>query len=157
MSITNGRQVWCICWSQYHGELMQGILLIAVLMNTATNNDQHYKYHSLSCTLILKTLLSPTHECGIKCRYYLMPPESQDCLLMLLPWIMPQPYSKVPCLIPKITPCWSDSIHSPCCYTFASPLWQCTVTAPLCQLSAKLPRICPFYSAYSCLLGLSNW
>lgn len=28
------------------------------------------------------------------------------------------PYSKVPCLIPKITPGWSDSINSPCCYTF---------------------------------------
>lgn len=30
-------------------------------------------------------------------------------------------YSKVPCLIPKITPCWSDSINSPCCYIFCQP------------------------------------
>lgn len=93
----------------FAGELMQGTLLIAVLMNTATNNDQYCKYDSLSCTLILKTLLSPTHECGIKCHYFLMPPESQD-----LPFdattvdnasVSVLPYSKVPCLIPKITPC----------------------------------------------------
>lgn len=31
------------------------------------------------------------------------------------------PYSKVLCLIPKITPCWSDSINSSCCYTFCQP------------------------------------
>lgn len=96
----------------------------SVLMNTATNNDQYASCHSLSCKLTLKTLVTNPwmwYQVSLLLNANRTPrlpfhTSAVHCLSVCI-----SPYSKVPCLIPKTTLCWSDSINSPCCYTFCQP------------------------------------
>lgn len=92
-------------------------------MNTATNNDQYSSYHRLSCKLtsVVVTNLWMWYQVSLLLNTSRTPRLPFNATAVHSASVSVFPYSRVPCLIPKPTLCWSDSINSPCCYTFCQP------------------------------------